>query len=176
MRKFLAVVLVGMLAASMLSTTAQAGKKKKKKKPVVQEESGSVALPAPFTDDTGCYAGLYRRVAIMTMGASPHKGTIGWEFDVDEGTWGKNFVLEVTGGSSPDLDIYFYGAFGTPEDVVGDPGGAGAPYSVSFNSRNTDGESGEVPPDTTKVIVCMMAGGSQATFDYIAGDGVKLPE
>lgn len=175
MRKFLAVLLVGMLAASMLSTTAQAGKKKKKKK-VVQEESGSVALPAPFTDDSGCYAGLYRRVAIMTMGASPHHGTIGWEFDVVEGTWGKNFVLETTGGSSPDLDIYFYGAFGTPEDVVTDPLGAGAPYSVSFNSRNTDGESGEVPPDTTKVIVCMMAGGSQATFDYIAGDGVKLPK
>lgn len=176
MRRLVAVLLVGSLVAVSLAPSALAGKKKKKK-PVVQIEAGEVFLPTPYphpsSDD--CFSGLHRRLSVLSGSASPHQGTFGWEFDVDERTWGKNFVLEVTGGASPDLDITFYGTLGTVDQVVGDPVYAGSPYAVTYGTRNTDGEAGEVPSETTKVIVCMMAGGAQATFDYRAGHGVKLP-
>lgn len=173
MKKMLILALVASLAFSV-APSAQAGKKKKKKKPAVtQTVEGSVPLPAPYTDDTGCYAGLHRRGSIVTSGAANE--VIGYEFDVDKGTWNTPFVMEITGGQGTvDLDIYFYTEFGTMDDVAGDPLNAGSPYTVSFNTRDSVGESGTVPPDMTKVIVCMMAGGAEATFTYTAGAGVKL--
>lgn len=172
------LIVLGLIATLVvaLAPGADAQKKKKKKKgpAVVQQEEGMVALPAPFTDDSGCFAGLYRRSSILTDGALNR--SIGYEFDVNKATWGKNFAMEITGGSGTvDLDIYFYSEFGTREDVVNDPGGAGQPFTVAFNTRDTVGEFGQVPADTTKVIVCMMAGGFNGTFSYKAGDGVKLP-
>lgn len=169
------LALAASLVVALVPGAAEAGKKKKKKsKPVVQTVEGTVPLPAPYTDDSGCYAGLHRRGSIVTGGANNE--VIGYEFDVDEKTWGKPFALEITGGQgSVDLDIYFYAKFGTQEDVINDPLNAGSPYTVSFNTRDNVGESGEVPVDMTKVIVCMMAGGADATFTYNAGDGIKAP-
>lgn len=172
MKKLMVLALAAMLAMAFAPQSAVAGKKKKPK--VVQEVDGSIALPAPYTDDTGCYAGLHRRGSILTMGNS--SGAIGHEFDVDPASWNKPFAMEITGGEGTvDLDIYFYAAFGTAEQVATDPLNAGSPYSVSFNNRDSVGEAGVVPPDMTKVIVCMMAGGADATYHYSAGDGVKLP-
>jgi hypothetical protein len=174
MRKSLIVALAGLLVVALIPAVASAGKGKKKSKAPIQEVEGSIAAPAPYTDDSGCYAGMHRRGSIVTDAAA--NGVIGHEFDVDAKSWNKPFAMEITGGEGTvDLDIYFYGDFGTVDDVAGDPLNAGSPYTVSFNTRDNVGEEGIVPLETTKVIVCMMAGGADATYKYTAGPGAKLP-
>ena len=175
MKKLLIVMMAAVLALTVVQGAAIAGKKKKATR---QEVDGSTAAPAPYTDNTGCYAGLHRRVAIVSQEQA--RGGIGDNFEVDPGTIGKPFVLEVTGGQGDvDLDIYFYDRFGTMDDVAADPVNAGAPYALSFNTREAGGEYGIVPDNVTKVIVCMYGGpehtGLGATFHYEAGKGVKLP-
>ena len=176
MKKILILMMTAVLALTVVQGAAIAGKKKKATK---QSVDGSVAAPAPYTDNTGCYAGLHRRMAIASQEQA--KGAIGDNFDVDPGTIGKPFTLDVTGGQGDvDLDIYFYEKFGTVDDVAGDPVNAGAPYTLSFNTREAGGEYGIVPENVTKVIVCMYGGpeptlGLGATFHYEAGKGVKLP-
>jgi hypothetical protein len=172
MRKFVALSAALVLVA-LVVPAASAGKGKQ------QVVEGSVALPAKHPD--GCYAGIHRRMAIMTQ--EQVNGVVGYHFDVDKKTWGQPFVLEVTGGAGyVDLDIVFYQKFGTPEDVIGDPGGAGAPPSITFEERNAEGEFGTVPPKFVKAIVCLFpdenagGGGLGATFTYTAGKGVKLPK
>jgi hypothetical protein len=173
MKRVVTLGLSALLAGSLIPANATAAKPKQ------QKVSGSIALPAPFTDDTGCFAGLQRRVAIMTQ--EQVNGVIGYHFDVDPATVGKPFVLEVTGGQGTvDLDITFYYEFGTVDDVTGDPQNAGSPVNYSFASREPGGESGVIPKgDYTKAIVCVYGGGqgagAAATFDYTAGKGVKLP-
>ena len=172
MKKLLSIALAGLVAATLLPGASLA----QKGKAPTQTESGTLLLPAPYTDDTGCYAGLHRRFVIAT-GEAVNEGPIGYNFEVDPKTWNKKFVLTPTGGQGTvDMDIYFYSDFGTVDDVTGDPLNAGSPYTVSFNTRNTDGEFGKVPPDMNKVIVCMLAGGANATFEYTAGKGVKFPK
>ncbi|MFN2587909.1 MAG: hypothetical protein ABR613_07315 [Actinomycetota bacterium] len=171
MRKLAALALGGLVAASLVANATAAAPKQ-------QKVSGSLAFSAPYTDNSGCYAGLHRRIAILSQ--EMVNGDIGYHFDLEPATLGKPFVLKPTGGQGHvDLDIYFYNKFGTPEDVVGDPLNAGAPVAVSFNTREAGGESGIVPKgDFTKVIVCMYGGalgaGAGATFDYVAGKGVKV--
>lgn len=172
MKKIAGLLGAALLAGSLIPSAIAAP-------PPTQTEEGAIALPAPFTDNSGCFAGLQRRVAILSM--EQVNGVIGFNFDVDPKTWNKNFVLEPTGGAGDvDLDIYFYQEFGTVDDVAGDPVGAGAPVAVSFNTREPGGESGKVPVDFNKVIVCMYGGdggaGAGATFLYEAGKGVKLPK
>jgi hypothetical protein len=169
MKKILTVGLAGLLAASLLSP-ASAGA------PTKQTEEGTVVAPLPFMDDSGCFAGVHRRMAIVTQ--EMVNGVGGYHFDVDPATYGGKFKMEPTGGiGDVDLDIYFYSKFGTIDDVVGDPGGAGAPFTVQFNTREPGGEVGVVPADTTKVIVCMYGGqmgaGAGATFTYEAVAPVK---
>ena len=108
------------------------------------------------------------------MTAENNNGLVGWHFDVDPKTVGKKFTLDVAGqGSYVDVDILFYQKFGTPEDVVSDPGGAGAPASMGFQTRAAGGEKGKVPPGMPKAIVCMYGGGLGAgvlgNFTYTAG-------
>lgn len=173
MRKFVALS-AALILVVLVVPAASAGKGKK------QVVEGAIALPAPFTDSSGCYAGLHRRAAIVTQ--DNNNGIVGYHFDVDKKTWGKPFVLEATGGQGTvDLDIYFYLAeFGTLDQVITDPLAAGAPPSVQMNTREEGGESGEVPKKALRVIVCMYGGpehtGFGANFTYTAGDGVKLPK
>ena len=173
MKKLISLGAAALVALTLVPGGAVAAKPKK------QEVEGSVALPAPYTDDSGCYAGLHRRLSIISAGQA--NGIIGYEFDVDPSTYNKNFVLEATGGQGDvDLDIYFYSEFGTIDDVVNDPTNAGAPYTIQFNTREPGGEASKVPADMTKVIVCMygggQGGGAGATFTYTAGKGVKIPK
>ena len=176
MKKIISLLLIGSLAMALLPGSAVAAKKKKKKPPPPpQEVEGAVPLPAPYTDDSGCYAGLHRRMVIMTQ--ENVNGVIGFHFDVEEHTWKRNFVLEATGGNGDvDLDIYFYKEFGTVDAVLTDPLNAGSPITQSWNTRGSKYEVGKVPDGMNKVIVCMMAGGTDATFTYQAGAAVKIPK
>ena len=173
MKKLVALASAALVAGSLAGPSATAAAPKQ------QKVSGSIALPAPFTDGVGCFAGLHRRIAILTQ--EQVNGDVGYHFDLDPATIGKPFVLEVTGGQGDvDLDITFYYEFGTVEDVVGDPQGAGAPVTYQYSTREPGGESGTVPKgEYTKVIVCLYGGTEGASvgasFDYTAGKGVKLP-
>lgn len=177
MRKLVLLALAAVLAAAPLP----AGAAKKGKQ---QKIEGDILLPAPFVDDSGCFAGLHRRAVILAGGdpEQPFNGVIGYSFAVDPATAGKPFVLEVPEGQGTvDLDITFYTKFGTPEDVVNDPTGAGAPATVDFATRAPGGEAGKVPSkDYPLAIICMYGGqqgaGALASFVYTAGKGVKLPK
>ena len=170
MKKALTVALAGLIAASLFAP-ASAGAAKK------QEVEGTVVAPLPYTDDSGCYAGIHRRMAIVTQ--EMVNGVGGYHFDVDPATYNGKFKLDVTASAAgdADLDIYFYQKFGTVEDVAGDPLNAGSPITVQFNTREPGGEAGIVPPDTTKVIVCMYGGqqgaAAGASFAYEAVAPVK---
>ncbi len=163
MKKILTVALATMVAASLFSPASAAKAKK-------QEVEGSVLLPLPFLDDSGCYAGTHRRLAIATGGNNNE--ITGYHFDVDKATWNGKFNLEATGGQGYiDFDIYFYSDFGTagnPDDPLINEGF----MSAQYNTREAGGEKGTVPPDMNKVIVCMYGGalgqGFEGTFKYTA--------
>lgn len=165
MKKIVSLIAVGLVASTVLSGAAVAGKKKG----VRQDVSGSILMQAPPSDATsnpnGCYSGVHRRIAVLSQ--EQVNGVVGFHFDVDPGTWNKKFRL--TPGSAVDLDITFYDGFGTPEQAAET---SYAPYNVGFETRDNNGEAGIVPPNTTKVIVCMKTG-QQAAFEYSAGAGVK---
>jgi hypothetical protein len=176
MKKLLPVVLAGLLVLTLIPGSATAQKKKGKK----QEVEGGVVLPTPFTDDSGCFAGIHRRENAFTMGAS--NGVTGYHFEVDKKTWKKKFVLEVTGGQGDvDLDIYFYlGPLTTVEDFVNQGGDPTPAATISYNTREPGGEADKVPESAENVIICMYGGGQGAgfgaSFTYTAGKGVKLPK
>ncbi len=156
------------IAASLLATGALITAPGAVAAPKQQKVDGSVAMRAPFTDLVSCYAGLHRRMAVLTQ--EQVNGVVGYHFDLDPATINKPFKLEVTGGQGAvDLDITFYSEFGTPEQAT-DTGYA--PYNVSFDERAPGGEKGIVPKETAKAIVCMYDGVG-ATFTYTAGKGVK---
>lgn len=165
MKKTIALLIAAALSFGILPATAGAGEP-------IQTEEGMILLPAPFVDDSGCFAGLHRRGAIMTQ--ENNNGIVGWHFDVDPKTWKKRFVLEPSGGlGTVDMDILFYQEFGTPQQVVEDPLAAGAPVSMGFQTREAGGEKGKVPPKFNKVIICIYSGalyqGGGANFTYTAG-------
>lgn len=173
MRKFLALAIIGLLAASSLGGSATAAKKKKKA--FKQREQGEIALPAIFPPDmSGCFSGLHRRIAVAT-GTEDHNGVVGYSFDVDKRTWKKPFKLKLGEGQGDvDLDIHFYTEFGSLEQAT-EPNYA--PPGFAYETRKPGGEKGKVPADMARAIVCIYGGdpgggptaGSQATFKYVAG-------
>ncbi len=166
MKKLIALVAASMAVAALVPGTAAAGKKKG----ASQVVTGHIAIQAPPSDATnnpnGCYSGVHRRIAVVSQGQV--NGVVGFHFDLDPATWNKKFRL-VPDTAGVDIDITFYTDFGTTEQATDT---AYAPYTVGFEERDTDGEAGIVPPDMTKVIVCMKAG-ANADFTYTAGAGVK---
>jgi hypothetical protein len=133
-----------------------------------QEVKGEIQQPAPFVDtqsgEVACYSGKHRRGAVLTDGEN--QGVDGWHFDVDPKTNGSKFVLTVDGGEgTPDLDITFYTEFGTVEQQADT---AYAPPNQSYDTRGPGGETGTVPPDMKKAIVCMLDG-ANVPFTYTTG-------
>ena len=172
MKKIVAIGVAVLMALPLVASTAQAGKKKKAAP--VQTIEGSIALPAPFAQDTfaGCWGGLTRRTTGQTGGAV--NGVTGYYFDIDPKSWNKPFKLEVTGGEGTvDLDLFMYMHYPSPEETQNDPVNGGTPSSIDFTTREEGGEAGKVPPNTTKAIVCMYAGpdaqGFNSNFTYTAG-------
>jgi hypothetical protein len=165
MKRYIGLLTSGLVAMALVGAPTTAAPKQ-------QTVEGAIALRAPFTDLASCYAGLQRRVAVVTQ--ENVNGVVGYHFDVDKATAGKPFVLEVTGGQqNPDLDITFYTEFGTVEQATDS---AYAPTNVSFEDRGPGGEAGIVPKGGfEKAIVCMFDGYG-ASFKYTAGSGVKAPK
>ena len=165
MKKIVTLVALGLVVSTVLSGAAVAGKKKG----VRQDLAGHIAMQAPPSDATsdpnGCYSGVHRRLAIVTQ--EQVNGVVGFHFDVDPATWNKKFVL--TPASAVDIDITFYSEFGTVDQAT-DTGYA--PYNVAFDNRDNEGESGVIPADVTKAIVCMKTG-QNADLSYSGGAGVK---
>jgi hypothetical protein len=174
-KRSIAVGAVALLALSLVAGPGIAGKKGKQ-----QKVEGGVVMPTPFTDDTGCYAGLHRRGQAVAQGQA--NGILGYNFEVDKATWKKPFVLEATGGQNHvDLDIYFYlGPLTTVDDIVAAGGDPTPPATISYNTRDAGGEADLVPEGAENVIICMYGGGQgigfNASFAYTAGKGVKLPK
>ncbi len=173
MKKLVSLVAVGLIASTVLSGAAVAGKKKG----VRQDVSGSILMQAPPSDATsnpnGCYSGVHRRINVIAQ--ENVNGVVGYHFDIDPATWGGKFNLEVTGGQGDiDFDITFYTEFGTPEQAT-DTGYA--PVNQSYEEREPGGETGTVPPEMNKAIVCMWAGeshrGVAGAFTYTASAPVK---
>ena len=151
MKKLIGAGLASLLAFSLLGSPATA----KAPKQVVE---GNIVLPAPFTDDSGCFAGLHRRGAIMTM--ENNNGAVGWHFDVDPKTVGKKFTLEVSDGAG--MDIVFYSELGDATDPTV------APANTGYETPGPGGEKGTVPPGYPIAFVCMTEG-ADASFTYTAG-------
>lgn len=133
-----------------------------------QEVKGEIQQPAYFFDqqnqEVACYAGKHRRGAVLTDGEN--QGVDGWHFDVDPKTVGAKFVLTVDGGEgTPDLDITFYEDFGTVEQQADT---AYAPPNQAYDTRGPGGETGTVPANMKKAIVCMLDG-ANVPFTYTAG-------
>jgi hypothetical protein len=171
MKKILGAFSASLLIAGLVAGGASAAPKQ-------QSVEGTIVLPAPFTDDTGCFSGVHRRLNAVAMGN--HNGVVGYSFGVDKTTWNKPFKLDVSGGQGPyvDMDITFYLApLTTLDDVVAAGGDPAAPPAVSVATRQAGGESGVVPKGAVDVIICMYGGqqgaGFAGDFSYLAGKGVK---
>jgi hypothetical protein len=170
MRKLISLGCLAVVAASLLVAPAGAATKQ-------QSIEGTIALPTPFTDDSGCFAGVHRRVHAVAGDAI--NGVFGYSFAVDKATWNKPFKLDVTGGQNyVDLDINFYlGPLTTVDDIVAAQGDPAAPPTVAVETRQAGGETGIVPKGAENVIVCMYGGqagiGVASSFTYLAGKGVK---
>jgi len=164
MKKLVTLALSALLIGGLFNPATAA-----KKKPQVVE--GSILLPAPFAQGQfdGCWGGLTRRST--QPGNGQPNGVTGYVFDIDKSTWNGKFKLEPTGGEGTvDLDLFLYLHYPGPEEIPNDPVNGGTPVSVDFQTREAGGESGTIPPDTVKGIVCMYAGpehqGFDSTFTY----------
>lgn len=172
MKKLVGAVLAAVIAASFVVAPVAAAPKKAKQ----QHVEGSIALRAPFVSTSeqlqSCFAGVHRRVTIVTQGNA--NGVVGYNFEVDPATHGKPFKLEVSGGyQTPDMDVTFYlNGFGSLQDHIDNPPWGTNPATVNFEEREPGGEKGIVPKGATDVIVCMFEGYG-ADFMYMAGKGVK---
>ncbi len=153
-------VLAALVAIAVVPASARPAKR--------QKVEGSIAVAAPYPPDSVCFTGLHRRLRLLTHSTFPN-GVVGYDFEVDPKTIGRNFVLQVPEGSDADLDVSFYAGMGDTSDP------AGAPPNVSFETRESGGEAGQVPAGFDKAIVCMYSG-SATDFVYRAGKGVKAPK
>jgi len=157
-RPLIAGILLGLLALTAQSAAAA---------PLgdeVQTVAGSIAAPTRFTDGEGGFPGLGRRLYLVNPATN---GTVMYVIDVDEASWGGQFVIDtVTDATgSGDIDVYLY------EDLGGlDTGGTGVVTLAEYDTGGP-GETGFIPPGTKKAIV-FTANAVQSTFVY---HGFSMP-
>lgn len=174
MRKSVILLIVGTLIMGSLGAPAMSAKKKKKRPPpppppppVEQVVEGQVRFPAVTFDQANnrpaCFAGVHRR--LRQQFGDTAQGNFGYDFDIDPATWGGTFVLEPPAGA--DFDITFYEDFGT---ATSNPVG----QTVTFETRGTAPEEGEIPADMKKAIVCLFSTGSVPTAFKYKGTGPIL--
>jgi hypothetical protein len=132
-----------------------------------QRESGQVIGATPHPQDPSvCFQGVARRINMITQGV--YNGPIfGAIFDVDKATWGGKFKLAITDSATgtEDVDLYLFKDFGpwVPDDPI-----ANSPTILAtYQERNTKGEVGKIPAQTTKAIVCLWSG-VEVSWDYKA--------
>jgi hypothetical protein len=163
MRKKLLIAVLAALVVSVMPATAAV--------PAAQEESGIVVGPSPHPQDPNvCFQGVVRRMSMAAQGlyTGPAFGAI---FDVDDSTWGGKFKLTRTDAAmgDEDIDIYFFKTFG---EIADDPAMNSPTILMQYDERNTDGEAGIIPPETTKAIVCLWSG-LEAGWEYEAAPPKK---
>lgn len=143
--------------------------------PEVQSYAGSFVAPTRFTDGTGGWPGLGRKVYLAAEAAD---GVIADVFPVDQRAWGGAFqltdVADATG--SGNLDVFFYGHLASVAD--------GTPETLSEHQTADRGEKGFVPAGTRFAVV-FSADAVRPTFTFRASerpvvgltalDGVTLP-
>ena len=124
-----------------------------------QTVPGTIAAPTRFTDGEGGFPGAGRRAYIVNPATN---GTIMYVFDVDEATWGGQFVIDTVADAtgSGDLDVYLYKSLGTlstgtDPDVV----------TLAEYDTGGPGETGFIPPGTKKAIV-FTPNAVRASFTY----------
>lgn len=122
-----------------------------------QRVDGSIrlALPHPVYED-GCL-GFGAQYQIAWLQRPEVNGVVGFQFELDERTWGKRYRL-VPSDDTADLDIAFFPRFQplvVTEDYVDDA------------TRGPGGETGIVPSGMTVALVCLYSG-SEVSFRYTA--------
>ncbi|MGH2819109.1 MAG: hypothetical protein ACRDJ5_00495 [Actinomycetota bacterium] len=135
-----------------------------------QEESGTILFPTPHPQDPSiCFQGVGRRINMVSQGVV--SGPFGVIFDVDKATWKGKFKLDITGGATgrEDIDLYFFSTFG---EIADDPSMNSPTILTQYQERNTKGEAGVIPPESTKAIACLWDGFG-ASFDYEGTPPVK---
>ena len=132
------------------------------KKAAHQMVEGSIAIPQGGNAAATC---VYRaqRTAYSAAGDGVN-GIVGYTFEVDPKTVNKPFKLEASDGAG--MDISFYADLGDPSDPTT------APANIPFEETGPGGESGIVPDGYPIAFVCMTEG-TEASFTYMAGKGVK---
>jgi plastocyanin len=128
--------------------------------PVVQEVSGTVAVPNP----TKAGQNVTRPARTAGLVARPSDGVLGWFFEVDQATWGGQFLL-TTATAGADLDVIFYSDPGTPAD--------NSTSSAEFVGTDGDGEAGIVPAGTTHALI-YAAAAPNADFRYVGSAPVQV--
>ena len=157
-RPLMAGVLLGVLALTAQSVAAAPLGEE------VQTVAGSIAAPTRFTDGESGFPGAGRRAYLVNPATN---GTVMFVLDVDQQSWGGQFVIDtvadVTG--SGDIDVYFY------EDLGGlDNGGTGVVTLAEYDTGGP-GETGFIPPGTEKAIA-FTPNAVRSTFTY---HGFSMP-
>ena len=154
MKKLFALGTAALMLAAPLSA-AQAGKKA-----AHQHVEGTIAVPQGGNAAATC---VYRVQRTLFANGGPNE-IFGYTFDVDPKTAGMPFKLEA--GAGVGMDISFYADMGDTTNPTT------APANVAYEQPGVGGETGTVPAGYPIAFVCMTEG-SNGTFSYMAGKGVK---
>lgn len=159
-RPLIAAVLLGTVAlTAQPATAAPLGEE-------VQTVPGSIAAPTRFTDGEAGFPGAGRRAYLVNPATN---GTVMYVVNVDEASWGGQFVIDTVADAtgSGDIDLYFY------EELGGlDNAGTGVVTTAEYDTGGP-GETGFIPPGT-KYAITFTPNAVRSTFTYHAFSMPKI--